>query len=251
MSAELRARWELHFSDVGGNDAERIQAGLELATRPEFKPELLAMLQRDYFEARKDPKQKGDATALSILALRRDLTVAEQKLITDELEGLVNEEDGTSFINPAIHLLEHYPSPEHEAVAMRFLNRDGKQDHTLLSAFETLSAIGGAKSLDAMSQVAARFQAKNPKYWFLKEMNQHIGTLETRLKQGTAAGQAQAAPTSARSPKPPVADTPVAMVPTTPEPKPASTTDWHIWLGLLGGLILVIALSCRVFYKKH
>jgi hypothetical protein len=183
MSEKLRERWELHFSDVGGDDAARIQAGRELATWPEFKPELFAMLQRDYFEVRKDPKQRGDAAALSVLATRKDLTMAELKFITDELERLVSEQDGTNFINPAINLLEHYPSAEHEALVMLFLDRDAKQDHTLLSVFETLSVIGSHKSLEVMQDVVARLNAKNPKYWFLNRMNGYVTTLKTKLEQ--------------------------------------------------------------------
>lgn len=37
---------------------------------------------------------------------------------------------------------------------------------------------------------------------------------------------------------------------TLPEPPPATSTNWRVWLALLGGLILVIAMSCRVFRRK-
>lgn len=183
---------------------------------------------------------------MGALALRNDLTPAEQKLITDELETHIASTDESPFIRGAINLLAHYPSPEHEALVLRFLNRSAKQRHTLRAAFDTLAEIGGEQSLAVMREVAARMKAENPQYSFLEDLNLHLSNLQYRLEHATipaAPSQAVNAPV-----QPPKASAPTVAI-DSPEP-PARTTDWRVWLGLLGGLILVIALSCRVFRRR-
>jgi hypothetical protein len=161
-----------------------------LATRPELKPQLLAFLQAQYFEIRKWGGA-GDTTALSALALRNDLTPAEQKIITTELENHVAPEDQSPFIGAAMHLLSHYPSPEHEALMLRFLNRDSKHHHILEMAFHTLSIIGGEKALADMREVQADMKAKNPGFLFLQELDRHIDNMQFWIERGTPPAKRQ------------------------------------------------------------
>ncbi|MFN0080608.1 MAG: hypothetical protein ACKVY0_29420 [Prosthecobacter sp.] len=246
MRPEVQALLDAYQTDAPWADVNAwTKAQQELTTRPDIKPDLLRQLQREYFIAKQTPGASISFSALGALALRKDLNPAEQKIIADELERLVSAGDNKYFVNGGINLLSHYPTPEHEDLVLRFLERDDRQVHTLLSAFRTLSAIGGGKSLETMRQMAARLQAKNQEYWFLKELNGHVTALETRLKQEAATGRTQAATASLPTPKP----APSTTTTVSPEP-PVSTTDWRMWLGLLGGLILVIALACRAFRKR-
>lgn len=169
-----------------GPSMERAEKAL--ATRPEFKPQLFALLQIQYFEI---PKWGGRAgtKALSALALRSDLTPAEQKFITTELETHVAPEDESPFISPAIRLLAHYPSPEHEALVLRFLNRDAQQRQILRAVFHTLSIIGGEKSLAAMREVHASLKAKDPRLDFLQNLDGHITNMQHWIDRGTPPAQ--------------------------------------------------------------
>lgn len=159
-----------------------------LATRPEFKPQLFALLQIQYFEI---PKWGGRAgtKALSALALRSDLTPAEQKFITTELETHVAPEDESPFISPAIRLLAHYPSPEHEALVLRFLNRDAKDLHGVKVVFNTLSIIGGEKSLAAMREVHANLKARKADQFLLQDLDGHITNMQHWIDRGTPPAQ--------------------------------------------------------------
>jgi hypothetical protein len=253
MRPEVRALIEDYDTDAPYGNVERwTKVEQELATRPDIKQDLLNDLQRSLISARQTPGKVVSPMSMSALPLRSDLTSDEQKIITDELERVmdITHQNGVSidglFVCPAILLLSHYPSHEHEALVLRFLEREDRQVHTLLSAFQTLSAIGSQKSLEVMRQMKARFQAKNPKYWFLKEMNEHIGTLETRLKQEAATGRTPTVPASVQTAKPSAATTTALPLPE----NPARTTDWRVWLGLLAGLSLVIALSCHLFHNR-
>ena len=181
MSTALRNLWNIYHSDVGGNEEARNRAEHALATRPEFKPEFFAMLQRDYFDARKNGRRE-DSLGAALLSLREDLTPAEQNLITDELATHVAENDESSFIYPAINLLSHYPSPEHEALVLHFLNSSARHDKILLAAFRTLSKIGGEKSHAAMRDVVARMKAKNAQVWILDDMDRYLSILQYRLE---------------------------------------------------------------------
>lgn len=246
LVSELRFLLDTYHSDF--NTPENYDKAVhELATRPEFKPMLLEILQRDYFEEMKAADGKPNTEALNPLGLRSDLTVSEQKIITDELERLIPHPEAPRFVNGGINLLAHYPSPEHEDLVLRFLNRPKNRDYTLTAAFKTLSVIGGSKSMEAMQRVAARLRKGNPGFWFLPELDSHIATLATRLKKESVTGRTQATTVQAL-PQQPSASPKAATV--SPE-SPAASTDWRVWLALLGGLILVIALSCRVFRKKH
>ena len=196
MRPEVVALIEAYETDAPYANVERwMKVERELATRPDIKQDLMNNVKRSLIKAKQTPGKVVSPRAMSALALRADLTADEQKLITDEMVRVmdITHQNGINiegmFLGPAIHLLIHYPSPEHEALLLRILERDNREDHTLLAAFRTLSAIGSEKSLEVMRQMTARFQAKNPKYWFLKEMNQHIGTLETRLKKEGSASK--------------------------------------------------------------
>jgi hypothetical protein len=243
---EVQRLLDTYHTDAPWADVEGwTKAEQELSTRPDIKADLLRQLQREYFIAKQTPGVMVSFSALGALALRKDLSGAEQKTITDELEQLVSAGDNKYFVNGGISLLRHYPTPEHEDLVLRFLGRDDRQVYTLLAAFRTLSIIGSSKSLETMRQMAIRLQARGSEDWFLKEMNGHVTALETRLKLEAATDQAQTMSASAQASKP----TPPAKPPTLFEPL-AGTTDWRVWLGLFGGLVLVIALSCGRFRRK-
>lgn len=159
-----------------------------LATRPDFKPQLFALLQIQYFEI---PKWGGsaDTKALSALSLRSDLTPAEQKLITTELQAHIAPEDESSFAGPAIRLLANYPSPEHEALVLRFLDRDAKQRQILSAVFHTLSIIGGEKSLAAMGEFHAGLKAKDPRSDILEFLEQDIANMQHWIEHRTPPAQ--------------------------------------------------------------
>lgn len=159
-----------------------------LATRPDFKPQLFALLQIQYFEI---PKLGGRAgtKALSALSFRSDLTPAEQKFITTELEAHVAPEDESPFIFPAIRLLAHYPSPEHEALVLRFLHRDAKDLHGVKVVFNTLSIIGGEKSLAAMREVHASLKARKADRFFLQDLDGYIANMQHWIERGTPPAQ--------------------------------------------------------------
>jgi hypothetical protein len=246
LSAELRELLDIYHSDF--NTPEHYdKAAHELATRPEFKPMLLEMLQREYFQALKVADGKPTMEALGPLTLRSDLSAAEQKIFTDEMERLLGDPKAYSFVNGGINLLAHYPSQEHEDLVLRFLNRAQNQDYTFVAAFKTLSVIGGPKSLEAIRRVADHLRKNySPGDWFIAELDSHIVALETRLKQASTG--------------PPTANALVQVSPTvsttnlpdhgTPEAPVERPVGWRIWAGLLGGLILVIALGCRAFRKR-
>lgn len=169
-----------------GPSMERAEKAL--ATRPDFKPQLFALLQIQYFEI---PKWGGSpgTKALSALSLRSDLTPAEQKLITTELEAHVAPEDKGPFIFPAIRLLAHYPSPEHEALVLRFLNRDAQREQILKNVFRTLSIIGGEKSLAAMREVHAGLKARKADQFFLQDLDGYIANMQRWIENRTPPAQ--------------------------------------------------------------
>lgn len=247
LEVELRGLLDSYSSDF--NTPENYNKAVhELTTRSEFKPMLLEMLKKGYFEALKVADRKPSTEGIGPLSLRKDLSATEQKMFTDELERLWSDPKEYAFVNGAINLLANYPTPEHEDLVLRFLNRPQNQDYTLVASYKTLSKIGGPKSLEAMQRVAARLKSRNnPNFWFLPELDTHIAALETRLKQEAATGRPQTAPAASQPKTPSAANAPTAV---SSETSPASATDWRVWLGLLGGLILVIALSCRVFRRK-
>jgi len=61
------------------------KAEKEISTRREYKPLLLAQLKAEYFGAPLPPGLSGARGGLHFLAMRKDLTADEQKIITDEL----------------------------------------------------------------------------------------------------------------------------------------------------------------------
>ncbi|WP_395746107.1 hypothetical protein [Prosthecobacter sp.] len=183
MRPEVRALLEEYGTDAPYANVKRyMEVERELATRPDIKQDLMDDFKRSLVRDRRNPGQVA-ASMSPGLPLRADLTDEEQKLVTDELERVIEFPSADYFIGPAIHMLRHYPSPEHEALVLRFLQRDDREYHTLLAAFRTLSVIGSPKSLEVMRQMEARFAAINPKYVFLKEMHDHIGALETRMQK--------------------------------------------------------------------
>ncbi len=159
-----------------------------LATRPEFKPQLFALLQIQYFEI---PKWGGRAStkALSALSLRKDLTPAEQKIITTELETHAAPADESAFIGAAIRLLAHYPSPEHEALVLRFVNPNAKSEQILKNVFRTLSIIGGEKSLAAMREVHAGLKARKADQFLVQDLDGHITNMQDWIEHRTPPAQ--------------------------------------------------------------
>ena len=215
----------------------------ELSTRPELKPLLLAKLQREYFEARKVPGKKGDVTALSILALRSDLTESELKPITDELEKRIQEIDA-DFNFVAVSLLRHYPSPAHEAIVLRFLELNDSDERHIKSAFRTLHEIGGIKSLAAMEQVAVQKKAQNPQCTYLEEMNQYIVSLDYSLKHqgGRSVNNGANSLPEGEAGK---SKTGGIAVKSSPHMS-SDTNSVFAWLWIIGGLALVIFITtCR------
>ncbi|WP_395742690.1 hypothetical protein [Prosthecobacter sp.] len=184
MSPALRTALENCFPCCIPDDKAMARAEKALATRPEFKPQLFALLKVQYFEI---PQWGGwgSTNALSALALRSDLTPVERKLITTELETHLAQADESPFINPAIRLLAHYPSPEHEALVLRFLNRDAKQQPILRAAFHTLSIIGGEKSLAAMREVQADLKAQHAESFLLNDLEQDITRMQQWIERRT------------------------------------------------------------------
>ena len=236
------------FTDVGGTEVqERLEnARQELGTRPEFKPLLLAKLQREYFEARNAPGKEGDVTALSILALRSDLTATELKPITDELERRIHQLD-SDFNFVAVGMLKHYPSSDHEALVLRFLElNEGDWSH-IKAAFRTLHEIGGVKSLAVMKQIVARKSAQNPKLIYLEEMNQLIGSLGYRLKHPSD----KSVNTRANSlPEGEAGKSKVGEIAgNSPSVERAENNDLLAWLGIIGGLLLVIIISTNKHWR--
>ncbi|MCB1276626.1 hypothetical protein [Prosthecobacter sp.] len=212
VSAQTRSKTEIelgelldtYYSDFNTQE-DFDKAAHELATRPEFKPMLFEMLQREYFQTVKGVDRTPIIESLGPLTLRKDLSREEQKLFTDEMERLISAPPKEySFVNGGIHLLAHYPSPEHEDLVLRFLDRQQNQDYTFVAAFKTLSVIGGPKSLEAMRRVATRFRNGNPSIWFLPELDNYIATLETRLKQKAPSPKP---PASSSATKPPAKST--------------------------------------------
>ncbi len=172
-----------------GTEAERLaRAQKALATRPEFKPQLLTLLKIQYFDFIKWGG-RGKTTALDALALRSDHTPAEQRFITAELETHVAPEDESSFIGAAIRLLAHYPSPEHEALVVRFLNRDARHRGVLMAVFGTLSVIGGEESLAAMREAQTGLKAKNAESYLLDDLERYVTNMQYWLDRRTPPAQ--------------------------------------------------------------
>jgi hypothetical protein len=246
--AKLRGLIDTYYSDFKTPESYN-NAANELATRPEFKPILLEMLQRDYFQALQTLDKKPDDEALGPLSLRADLTAEEQKLFTDEMERLMGNPASYSFMNGSINLLAHYPSTEHENLVLRVLARarPQNQDHTLEQAFKTLSVIGGAKSLKAMLQVIEPLKKTDPNIWFLPELESSVTVLETRLKKGAPVVNISVEPLANQTLK---SSTPAKSAGAAAAETPDNTMDWRVLLGLVSGLLFVIALACQAFRAK-
>ena len=197
MRPEVKALIEDYETDAPYGDVKRMAAvERELATRPDIKEDLLNEFKRSLIRAH---AQRNVAASMSWLALRADLTAEEQKLVTDELERVsafpyAAQKAGFGFISPAIHLLRHYPSPEHEALVLRFLDSEDRDEGVLLTAFRTLSIIGGPKSLKTMVQMAARIEATRPKSVLFRQMKAPIEQLEARLKAQATKADPKSAP---------------------------------------------------------
>lgn len=200
MRPEVKALIEDYETDAPYGDVQRWAAvERELATRPDIKEDLLNEFKRSLIRAN---ARSNVAASMSLLALRADLTAEEQKLVTDELERVsafpyAVQKAGFAdvlFISPAIHLLRHYPSPEHEALVLRFLDREDRDEGVLLTAFRTLSIIGGPKSLKTMVQMAASIEAARPKSVLFRQMKAPIEQLEARLKAQATKADPKSAP---------------------------------------------------------
>lgn len=240
MRPEVEALLETFSSDFK-SPSTYPQAVDQLTNRPDIKPDLLAALQRDYFQGQSGTK--SDRFALGALSLRSDLTAAEQKIFTDELERLLAEKEKTRFVDPAINLLAHYPSAEHEALVLKYLNRSNNSDYTLSSIFRTLAAIGGNESHEAMQRVANRLKAKYPDFWVLPELDQSIKNLETRLRQKPDNMQTTVPEMEAATRRP-------AITAQNEKPNSASQSESYNWwvLGIAGVcIILALAFGCRFF----
>lgn len=253
MSQDVRAQLQKlendYFIDAGGVGVQELvdNAEKELSTRPEFKPLLLGQLQQEYFEPLKATGRQGATTALSILALRSDLSSDEQKIITDELKRLAASPGDKPFVNGAIHLLSHYPSPEHEELVLRFLKENGWADQTVMSAFDSLMEIGTAKSLAVMRDVHVLMKAQKADKWLVQQMGQDIDVLEYRLEKGAATARPQIV-TESLSQKKLLSE--AGSIVETPKIPSNSAMDGSSWVGILFAMILVIALACRTFQKK-
>ena len=201
MRPEVKALIEDYETDAPYGDVKRMAAvERELATRPDIKEDLLNEFKRSLIRVQARTYIAADMPGA--LTLRQDLTADELKLVSDELERVsafpyAAQKAGHAdvlLIGPALHLLRHYPSSEHEALVLRFLDRDDRQDQVLLTAFRTLSTIGGPKSLEAMVQMAARIEATRPKSTLFLQMKTPIEQLKARLKAQAIKADPKSAP---------------------------------------------------------
>jgi hypothetical protein len=164
------------------------KAKKEISTRREYKPLLLAQFQAEYFGTPLPPGLSGARGGFYFLSMRKDLTAAEQKIITDELARRSEVPGDKMFVNPAIYLLRHYPSAEHEELILRFL-QDGWPDRTVKAAFEVLYESGTEKSLPVMREALARMQKQSATHdlSYLEDMTRYLEGLEYRLAKAAQA----------------------------------------------------------------
>jgi len=124
----------------------------EVASRPDIKPDLLALLRRAY----NADKGLDVGMALAALQLRTDLTEAELKEI---LMPLVSRRDAAaldrlhrSYAYAGLQVLKNYPSKEHEDLAIAYLSR--AELEARLGAAQALAQIGTERSLAQMRAYA-------------------------------------------------------------------------------------------------
>lgn len=250
MRPEVRALLEDYGTDAPYADVKRyMEVERELATRPDIKQDLINDFKRSLIRNRQNPGNVA-ASMSSALPLRADLTADEQKLVTDELERVIEFSNADYFIGPAINMMRHYPSPEHEVLVLRFLQRDDRASHIFLAAFRTLASIGGPKSLRVMRQMEARFAAKNPKYEFLKKMNEYIGALATRIEQMSSARVPARASDVSDVEKSQKRSNTTGSSSIAETSANEGTGNWFVWAVVIIGIVLTLTLSSRLLHRR-
>lgn len=135
----------------------------QLAQFKDANERLLKLVNRDYSVTR-----ESQSLLLSLFALytREDLTPEQLDRFTGILGGMAAPnrewtELEKQFICGALPVLQHYPSPKHETLAVRFA---GDADVVIaLSAVNTLTMIGTKNSLAAAQNAMKRRYARFPR----------------------------------------------------------------------------------------
>lgn len=178
---------------------------LALVERKDLLPQLWSRLEETYFDLPdRDTNPNVRAETLGVLSRRSDLTPAQVHRIADELQRFVGvpEDQWRSakfFMNAALNLLRHYPSPEHEELVMKFLDRGPDEEFTLRSAASTLAEIGGPRSAAAIRAMIARLRMENPNYRVIRYVRQDLERLDARLATGAAPSSPGKTPPDAAS----------------------------------------------------
>ena len=204
----------------------------EAATRPDILPDLWAAFEEGYLIPRREGKG-GNGGSVGPLIHRKDLSNDQVDVFVEELKQFIelgsDEQSGDwSFTINGLRLLRNYPSPQHEELVIKFLNRGGKGSYTLLNAFETLEQIGGQRALAAMKKRVAELKVEFPEFHMIPDLEKHVAGLEARLLQN---GDSSAAP--AESVLPAGESSPMHRS----EPNMAAAPP--PWLWIIGGLAMI------------
>ncbi|MCW1924291.1 hypothetical protein OKA05_17125 [Luteolibacter arcticus] len=225
----------------------------EVASRPDIKSDLLAMLRRA-FEVDKNVQALG--RALSALQLRADLTDVE---LTEILRPLITLQNATaldrlqiSYAYAGLQVLNNYPSKEHEDLGITYLLRP--ELHARLGAARALAQIGTERSLVPLRTLAEDLKPpdglSDDSY---TTVLQAIASIEKRL-QAADAGAPDAAPPDTPEPPPTTPDEGSAKPPQVANPSARSTDEVSAgskmgWIG--GGALVVIAVVLLVVQLRR
>ena len=157
----------------------------ELQTRPDIKPDLFALIQEAY--DKEDWERLGPP--ISALRLRSDLSSEELSRLVDPLTEH-QETRGPfdmmtkAFICAALPVLRHYPSENHEKLALSYLEQEDSSIRE--SAINTLAAIGTGQSLPALKELSEKLRpAPGNKNRYYEAAVDAVAQIEARIKAGS------------------------------------------------------------------
>ena len=140
-------------------------------------------------------EQTGDvANILFALRQRKDMSSGQLKSITDEMirrsKLKRDERDFTTdnFLLCGVLVLEDYPSPDHEGLALTFL--DDPDDNLRENSAQALGKIGTEKSLPRLRSLAESIKPSPPgKDRLYDQLTESVRAIEGRLQQRSNANR--------------------------------------------------------------
>lgn len=180
VRSEIRPEVQALLEQLGSDfQTAEGMAELERGLRqPGITPDLMEALKRDYFIP--NPNYLACTLALAALQYRTDLSEVDLATITDELKRCSelpgelppNQE---SFACVGLLVLKHYPTSNHEDLALKFLSRE--RSMVLRSAVETLSVIGSDRSIPVLKEVREKMAQKYPGASVIALLDEAIGAI--------------------------------------------------------------------------